>query len=233
MVNKKNTSPDVDDRITIDLKDLNKALREYHSMTTLEEVRTCTNGLKFVTVLDANMGYFQIELTDKSQDLTTFNTPFGRYKYLRLPMGISSVPEIYQRAIGETFADINGVEIIMNDILIHMPTLEVHNQRLDLLLKRCREQNLKLNPKKTKLCTNNVEYIRHVLSDEGVKIDDEKVKALVNMPEPTPIDNVHTLLGMVTYTWQLLPNLSSLTEPERLIIQESVIPINRLAIFAF
>ena len=91
MVHKKNTSPDVDIRITIDPKDLNKALfREYHSLTTLKEVTTRTNGSKFFTVLDMNMGYFQIELTNESQDLTTFITPFGRYKYLRLPMGISS-----------------------------------------------------------------------------------------------------------------------------------------------
>ena len=60
----------------------------------------------------------------------------------------------------------------------------MHNQRLDRVLKQCREQNLKLNPKNTKLCTNNVEYIGHVLSDEGVKIDGKEVKA-VNMPEPT------------------------------------------------
>ena len=123
--------------------------------------------------------------------------------------------------MGEMFADIDGVEIIMNDILIHAPTLEVHNQRLDRVLRRCREQNLKLNPKKTKQCTNNVVYIGHVLSDEGVKIDDEKVKAVVNMPEPTSIDNVHTLLGMVTYTCKFLPNLSSVTEPLRELIKES------------
>ena len=64
-------------------------------------------------------------------------------------------------------------------------------------------------------------YIGHVLSDEGVKIDGEKVKAVVNMPEPTSIDNVHTLLGMVTYTCKFLPNLSSVTEPLRELIKES------------
>ena len=221
LVHKKNTLPHVDVRILIDPKDLNKALLcEYHRMTTPEEVTTRTNGLKIFTVLDTNMGYFQIKLTNESQDLTTFNTPFGRYKYLRLPVGISSASEIYHRAMGEMFSGIKGVKIIMDDILIHAPTLEVHNQRLDRVLRWCREQNLKLNPKKTKLCTNNVVYIRHVLSDEGVKIDDEKVKAVVNMPELTSIDNIHTLLGMVTYTCKFLPNLSSVTEPLRELIKE-------------
>ena len=94
-------------------------------MSTIEEITTRTNGSKCFTVLDANMGYFQIELTKEFQALTTFNTPFGRYKYLRLPMGISVAPEIYQRAMSELLAGLAGVEVIMDDILIHAPTTEM------------------------------------------------------------------------------------------------------------
>ncbi|KAI0211727.1 hypothetical protein LSAT2_003403, partial [Lamellibrachia satsuma] len=103
-------------------------------------------GSKCFTVLDANMGYFQIELTEESQALTAFNTPFGRYKYRRLPMGISVAPEIYQRAMSELLAGLAGVEVIMDDILIHAPTTEMHNTRLQQVLQRCRDRNLKLNP---------------------------------------------------------------------------------------
>ena len=100
VVHKKNTSPEVDVWITIVPKDLNKELlHEYHPTTAptaaLEQVSTRTNGKVFFTVLDANMGYFQIELTDASQISRLLKTPFGRYKYLRLPMGVSSAPEIY------------------------------------------------------------------------------------------------------------------------------------------
>ena len=123
VVNKKSLGPQRDVRITIDPQDLNRALlREYHPMSTIEEITTRTDGSKCFTVLDANMGYFQIELTEESQALTTFNTPFGRYKYLRLPMGISVAPEIYQRAMSELLAGLAGVEVIMDDILIHAPT---------------------------------------------------------------------------------------------------------------
>jgi hypothetical protein len=170
VVNKKTTSPQKDVRITIDPRELNKALlREYYPMKTIEEIITRTDGSKFFTVLDANMGYFQIELDDESQNLTVFNTPFGRHKYLRLPMGIKSAPEIYQRAMNDTFGDIEGVDIIMDDILIHGPTTEPHNKRLREVLRRCEEKNLKLNLKKTKLCQKEVQYIGHILTSEGVK----------------------------------------------------------------
>ena len=222
VVNKKASGPRKDVRITIDPKDLNKALlREYHPMCTIEEVATRTDKSKFFTVLDANMGYFQIELSEESQHLTAFNTPFGRYRYLRLPMGVSSAPEIYQRAMSEMFCDFEGVEIIMDDILIHAPTLELHNKRLTLVLQRCRDRNLKLNPRKTKLCAAEVEYIGHKLTADGVKISDEKVRAVLEMPEPASIAKVQTLLGMVTYTCKFLPHLSSVTEPLRQLIKES------------
>ena len=225
VVHKKSSGPEKDVRITIDPRDLNKALlREYHPMSTIEDVTTRTNNSKYFTVLDANMGYFQIELTKESQHLTTFNTPFGRYQYLRLPMGVSSAPEIYQRAMSELFCDLEGVEIIMDDILIHAPTIELHNQRLEQVLQRCRDRNLKLNPKKTKLCAPEVEYVGHVLTQDGVKVSQEKVKAVVEMPEPKSVENIQTLLGMVTYTCKFLPNLSAVTEPLRQIIKDSSTP---------
>jgi transposase InsO family protein len=212
----------VDVRITVDPRDLNKALkREFHPITSIEDVTTRTDGSKYFTCLDANQGYFQIGLDKESQKLTTFITPFGRYQYKRLPMGITSAPEIYQRAMSDMFQDLEGVEIIMDDILVHGDTREKHDQRLEKVLQRCRERNLKLNPQKTKLRQEEVVYIGHKLTKDGVKIDDQKVKAVLEMPEPTSIANVQTLLGMVTYICKFLPNLSTVTEPLRNLIKES------------
>ena len=121
------------------------------------------------------MGYFQIALDEKSQDYTIFSTPFGRFKYLRLPMGVKSAPEIYQRAMNEMLHAIDGVEVIMDDILVHGPTIEDHNKKLKEVFKRCRKKFFKLNPSKTKLCTQEVEYIGHRLTKDGVKIGEGKV----------------------------------------------------------
>jgi len=217
---KKNGQNDV--RITIDPKDLNRALlREFHPISTIEDVITRTNGSKFFTVFDANQGFFQIKLDDQSALLTTFNTAFGRYFYKRLPMGISSAPEIYQRAMTELFAGIDGVEIVMDDILVHGETIEIHNKRVEKVLQRCQERNLRLNPTKTKLAQTEVEYVGQVLTAEGVRISQEKIKAVQGMRRPSEINNVHTLLGMVNYTMKFIPELSSITEPLRQLIKES------------
>lgn len=128
-------------RLCIDPTHLNKAIRREHfPMSTIDDMVTRLKGSKYFSVLDANMGFYQIKLTEKSADLTTFNTPFGRYRHLRMPMGISSAPEIYQRAMVEMFEGINGVDINMDDMLIHGATLTDHNTQLEEVLRRAQKK---------------------------------------------------------------------------------------------
>ncbi|XP_061193379.1 uncharacterized protein K02A2.6-like [Saccostrea echinata] len=106
-------------RICLDPRDLNKAVRREHfPMKTVEEVASKVAGASVFSTLDASSGFWHIQLDEESSKLTTFNTPFGRYKYLRMPMGINSAPEIFQRTVSQLFEDIDGCEIIMDDILV-------------------------------------------------------------------------------------------------------------------
>ncbi len=141
-------------RITIDPKDLNKALlREYHPTNTVDEVAQRIKGAKYMTVLDANQGYFQLVLDEKSKNYTAFNTPFGRYRYTRLPMGITSAPELFQHVFGNIFSSIDDLENIMDDFLIAENTIEDHNRVLRQTLQMARENNVTFSMKKLQLCT--------------------------------------------------------------------------------
>ncbi len=211
-----------DVRITIDPKDLNNALqREYHPINTIDEVIKKTHGSKVFTKLDARQGFFQLVLDHESSLLTAFNTPFGRYRHKRLPMGISVAPEIYQRAMQEIFGDIEGCEVIFDDLLLHAINVAIHNLLFRNVLQRARENGVVFNLSKLVLCLPQVEYVGHLLTDHGVKVSPDKVAAVVNMPQPESIANVQTLLGMVTYTCKFVKNLSSLTEPLRQLIKDS------------
>jgi len=89
-----------------------------------------------------------ITLDEKSSELCTFNTPFGRYKFLRLPYGLNCAPAIFHRIISELFSDIVGVIVYIDDLIITGTTLEEHNQRLKKVFDRAREVNLKFNESK-------------------------------------------------------------------------------------
>ena len=106
-------------RLCLDPRDLNKAIqREHYPMKSVEEVAAELSDAKVFSVLDATSGFWHIKLDEKSSELLTFNTPFGRYQYLRMPFGINSAPEIFQKRMTQAFEDLSGVKTIAGDILV-------------------------------------------------------------------------------------------------------------------
>ena len=88
-------------------------------MNNIENVITRIGQSKVFGKLDCKQGFFQIALSESSQKLTCFNTPWGRYVYKKLPMGLASSPEIYQKAMIDLFGNIKGLEIVTDDLLVH------------------------------------------------------------------------------------------------------------------
>jgi len=98
---------------------LNRAIkREYYPLPTIEELTIRLGKAKVFTVLDASNGFWQVPLDEKSSKLTCFNTPFGRYRWLRMPFGLNSAPEVWQRRMHEIIEGLPGTEVIFDDFLI-------------------------------------------------------------------------------------------------------------------
>ena len=111
-------------RICLDPRELNKYLkREHFQLPTWEEIASRLAGAKYFSKLDANQGYWQITLDEESSRLTTFNTPFGRYRFLRMPFGIHSAQEVFHKRISQHFEDLEGVETDIDDILVWGTTM--------------------------------------------------------------------------------------------------------------
>ena len=156
-------------RICIDPYDLNKAiLRELHPMSSIEDIATRQEGSTVFSTLDANSGYYQIKLSKKCSLLSVFNTLFGRYRYLRMPMGEKCSAEVFQREMSMAMGDIDGVEIAVDDIQVHAKTQSEHDSRLIKVLERSRQLNLKLNREKSRFALIEVDYVGHRLTREGL-----------------------------------------------------------------
>ena len=145
IVEKKNRSL----RICLDPRDLNKALkREHYSCPTVDDVAAKLHGARVFTVLYATSGYWQVKLDKNSSLLTTFNTPFGRYRFTRLPFGVNSAQDVLQKEIDLTYEGLPGVAAIVDDILVYGKNQEDHDAKLEAVLRRTRERGIKLNPDK-------------------------------------------------------------------------------------
>jgi len=106
-------------RIWVDSKDLNYAIkRPHYPIPTIDDILPQLSKAKVFSVLDAKDGFWQVKLDEPSSYLTTFWTPFGRYRWLRMPFGISSAPEEFQRWQHEITEGLQGVYVIADDILV-------------------------------------------------------------------------------------------------------------------
>ncbi|GBN52471.1 Transposon Ty3-I Gag-Pol polyprotein [Araneus ventricosus] len=211
-------------RLCLDPKDLNKVIkRDYVLIPKIEElVPKLTHKIVF-SVLDLKDGFVQIELDDKSSDLCTFSSPFGCYKFLRLPMGLSCAPEIFQKRNEANFNDIPGVLVYFDDLLIAGDTIEQHDEILGKVIKRAKELNIKFNQNKIQLKVPEVKYLGYIFTSEGMKPDPDYVQAIIDMPEPRNKTELQRILGMINYLRQFIPQASTISAPLRELLKKSTV----------
>ncbi|KAI5754516.1 hypothetical protein M8J77_009180 [Diaphorina citri] len=209
-------------RICLDPRFLNEAIKDTkQQLPTLDEVLPELNNAKVFSTVDARKGFWQVVLSEESSKLTAFWTPYGKYRYLRLPFGISTAMEIFQQKMLEVTAGLSGIYVLADDILIvgrgntDSEAQENHDRNLRALLFRLREENVRLNIEKLKLKQREIVFFGHRLSSEGVRPDNKKVSAITEMPKPENKEAVLRFLGMVTYLSRYIPNLSTHAEPLR------------------
>ena len=211
-----------DVRICLDPRDLNKYIkREHYPMKTVEEVAAMVDGASVFSVCDASSGFWQIRLREDCTNLTVFNTPFGRYKFLRMPFGLSSSPEVWQRNVCQLYENVEGCAVIADDILVWGSDIEEH-KRLRSVLQKARDSNLKLNRSKLKIGLPEVTYVGHTFTKQGLKASESHVEAILQMDEPQDKTELMRFNGMINYLGKYIPNLSSLNKPLRQLLEKDV-----------
>ena len=203
-------------RICVDLKPLNRSVRrEVHPLPKVDE----TLGAKVFSKLDANSGFWQIPLSESSRLFTTFITPMGRYCFNKLPFGISSAPEHFQRRMSELLTGLEGVQCQMDDILVFGKD-EVEHNRLVVVLQCIEEAGVTLNPEKCEFNKRELTFLGHVIDSEGICADPKKTAAIQGVQPPTSVPELR-FMGMVNELGKFTPNLAVLTQPLRALLSKS------------
>ena len=145
----------------VDLSKLNKFVRRerYPSVTPARAVTDIQQSKAICfTVFDALKGYHQCPLDEESQKLTTFITPFGRFMYLRAPYGISSISEHYDRRMDEALREIQGIQKIVDDVVVYDQDEAQHVEHVREILRRCKEKGISLNRNKFRFCQSQAHF---------------------------------------------------------------------------
>ena len=189
-------------------------------MKTVEEVVANIPNVKVLSKVDATCVFWHLRLDEDSSKLTCFNTPYERYRFLRALFGIKSIPEIFQRVMTKLMEDIEGAEVIVDDILVWGATIQEHDERFRKDLDRARQCILKLSKSKCKFRKDEVEYVGHIISTHGLKPDPEKARAVKIMKQPQIKKDLQTFLGFITYLSKFLPNMSDASAPLSVLLEE-------------
>jgi hypothetical protein len=132
------------------------------------------------------MDYYSIRLHPVFQKLCTIVTPFGKYQYLRLPMGISCSPDILQEKMYDLMQHLDFVRTYLDDLLvISSGTLDDHLEKMEVVFNLLSDKGLRVNAEKSTFCAEEIEYLGYWISKSGIKPIPKKVEAIKNMVRPT------------------------------------------------
>lgn len=195
IVNKKDSD---EKRLTVDLTKLNKQVEttQHPSRTPKDAIESIKKGSKYFTLLDARNGYFQVLLDPDSRHLTTFATPWGRYRFLRVPQGYVCSGDEYNQRTDAAFDGVPNMVKIVDDILIFNETYEEHINSVRTVLERASQYGITLSAKKFVFAEPKVNYCGHNVGEEGWEIEEAKVKALRKFPMPSNRTDLRSLVGL-------------------------------------
>jgi len=188
--------------------------------TTFQELK----GAKYFSSLDLASGYWQVEVAKEDIAKTAFNTRKGTFAYLRMPMGLKGAPSAFQRFMTEIFSDLlyKGVLVFIDDILIYSTTWQEHLKLVDKVLKRLTQHNLQAKVGKCHFGAQQIKYLGSVISYRSRKPDPEKVRAIKELQPPKSKDDIRSILGLVGFYREFIPNMAAVVEPIQKLMSKDV-----------
>lgn len=163
-----------------------------------------------------------MKIDHESSDYTAFRTPFGNYKFLRLPLGLSSATEVFQRKNFQTFDDLQGVDLYFVDLIITGSDEKEHDYNSQLVLERALKYNIKFNSSKIQFKQKSVKFLGQIYSKDGVEPNKFYVKAILDLPSPVDKSELLRILGITKYLGKFDPNMSKITAPLRDLSKQNV-----------
>ena len=202
--------------ICLDPTPLNKAvIREPYHYRSPDDIYHHLCNAKYLTVIDFKKCYWQCLLNEESSYLTTFNTPYGRFRFVRLPFGVNVSGDAVQRKTDEIYNPLPNVIGIIDDIIIWGDKEDGsdHDTALAHFLQVTRKNGLRINFDKIQYKTTEVTFFGEIYTTKGHKPASDKVQAITQMPTPTNVTELQTFLGMCQYLAKYSPRIAELSEP--------------------
>ena len=205
-------------RLVIDYRFLNSVTKEISFplplMTDILDAMSESQPTIF-SLLDLKSGYHQIPMEEASKEKTAFTTHLGQFQYRVMPFGLMNAPSSFQMLMSQVFSGINFKYLIcyIDDLLVYFTNFDAHLKHLKVVFDRLRDARLRLHPKKCNFAVPKVIYLGHILSKDGVSVDEAKIEVVKNYPTPKCVKDVRSFLGFCGFYRKFVKGFSQIATP--------------------
>ncbi|RVW64270.1 Retrovirus-related Pol polyprotein from transposon 17.6 [Vitis vinifera] len=203
-------------RVCVDFRDLNKTSpKDDFPLPHIDLLVDGTAGHLMLSFMDGFSGYNQILMASEDMEKTAFITEWGTYCYRVTPFGLKNAGVTYQRAATALFHDMmhRDVEVYVDDMIVKSRGRADHLAALERFFERIRKFRLRLNPKKCTFGVTSGKLLGHMVSERGIEVDPDKIKAILDMPVPRTEKEIRGFLGRLQYISRFIARLTDICEP--------------------
>ena len=201
-------------RMCVDYRALNKiTVPNRYPLPRVDDLLDKLQGATVFSSLDLLSGYHQIRLPDSDVPKTAFRTPFGLYEYKVMPFGLTNAPSVFMACMNDMLSHLPFCVVYLDDILIFSKSPQEHVQHVAAVLEVLEQHQFLIKLKKCDFFKQELLYLGHVISADGIKPDPKKVEAVKNFPTPTTVQTLKSFLGLVQWFHRSIKDLAKIASP--------------------
>ncbi|KAJ3690328.1 hypothetical protein LUZ61_019492 [Rhynchospora tenuis] len=212
-------------RLCIDYRDLNKVtIKNKYPLPRIDDLFDQLQGSSVYSKIDLRTGYHQLRIKPEDIEKTAFRSRYGHYEYLVMPFGLTNAPAVFMDLMNRVFRDMLDICVVVfiDDILVYSRSPEEHVTHLRMILDRLREHKLYAKFSKCDFWLNQISFLGHVISKEGLSVDPDKIRAIQEWPVLKNITEIRSFLGLTEYYRRFVHSYAKIAKPLTQLLQKDI-----------